>query len=441
VSARGARTTSRKARELQRALYRAAKASPARRFHALYDKMYREDVLLKAWQEVKTNAGAAGVDGQTIEQIEQQGVDGFLAELATELRAGRYRPRAVRRAWIPKADGRQRGLGIPTVRDRVVQGAAKVVLEPIFEAQFRDSSYGFRPKRSAHQALEQLRQAVNRGANWIVELDIEAFYDRIDHELLMKLIEQRICDRRVLKLLRQWLRAGVLEGGQVLSSDQGVPQGGVISCVLANVVLHELDRLWEDHCSQLGQLIRYADDGVVLCRTEAQASEALWRIGVILNRLKLTLHPTKTKVVDVGDGCQGFDFLGFHCRKVASWRYRGQRYLQYWPSQQAMQRVRDRIKAITAPRRRLPEPIEPMVSEVNRVVRGWGAYFRVGNAARKFQAVDHYVRKRLARFLAKKAGRDRATRKRYTWALFEKLGVYRLAGTVKWYTATLRATR
>jgi RNA-directed DNA polymerase len=275
VSAQRARTTLDKARELQRALYRAAKANPTRRFHALYDKMYREDVLAKAWREVRSNAGSAGVDGQTIEQIEQQGVEGLLTELAAQLREGRYRPHAVRRVRIPKPDGSQRGLGIPAVRDRVVQAAAKTVLEPIFEADFRDSSYGFRPKRSAHQAGEQLRQAVNRGANWVVEIDIEAFYDRIDHELLMKLVEKRVCDRRVLKQLRQWLKAGVLDGGEFLPSDQGVPQGGVISCVLANVVLHELDRLWEDRCSQLGRLIRYADDAVLLCRTEAHAREAL----------------------------------------------------------------------------------------------------------------------------------------------------------------------
>ncbi len=316
MSARRARSIPDKAQELQRALYRAAKASPTRRFHALYDKMHREDVLSKAWQEVKANAGSAGVDGQTIDQIEQQGIEVLLTELATELREGHYRPQAVRRVRMPKPDGSQRGLGIPSVRDRVCQAAAKAVLEPIFEAGFRDSSYGFRPKRSAHQACEQLRQAVNRGANWIVELDIEAFYDRIDQELLMKLVQKRVCDRRVLKLLRPWLKAGVLDGGEFLPSDQGVPQGGVISCVLANVVLHELDRLWEDRCSQLGQMIRYADDAVLLCRTEAQAREALWRVGVILTRLKLTLHPTKTHVVYVGDGRQGFDFLVFHCRKV-----------------------------------------------------------------------------------------------------------------------------
>jgi RNA-directed DNA polymerase len=441
VSAEEAATTRDTARDLQRTLYRAAKASPERRFQQLYDKVYREDVLAAAWQEVKANAGVAGVDQQTIEQIEQHGVEGFVAELASDLRTGRYRAQWVRRVRIPKADGKQRPLGIPTVRDRVAQAATKVVLEPIFAADFRDCSYGFRPKRSAHQACERLRQAVNRGANWIVELDIEAFYDRIDHELLMKLVERRVYDWRVLKLLRKWLKASVLDEGQVLPSDQGVPQGGVISCVLANVVLHELDRIWEDRCSQLGELIRYADDAVVACRTEAQAREALRRIGVILERLKLTLHPDKTKVVWVGDGGQGFDFLGFHCRKVASKKYRGKRYFQCWPSRRAMQRVRDRIKAITAPRHRLPEPIEPIVAEVNGVVRGWGAYFRVGNAARKFHDVDSYVYMRLKRFLVKKTRGGWRHRKRDIWALFEKLGVYRLQGTVKWATATPTAVR
>src|SRR5436190_6205115 len=303
-----------KVRELQAKLWVCAKQSKTRRFHALYDRIYRSDVLWEAWRRVRSNGGAAGVDQATLRSIEEQGVAQFLEGIQADLKAGRYRPSPVRRQYIPKADGKQRPLGIPTVRDRVVQMAAKIMIEPIFEADFEASSFGFRPKKSATEALEAIRIAGNQGHDFVVDADIKGYFDSIDQEKLMMLVGERISDRKVLKLIRQWLKAGVMEDGTVRETLAGVPQGGVISPLLANIYLHRLDRIWATRCSHLGTLVRYADDFVVMCKTQSQVNEASRRIGIIMERLGLKLHPEKTRVVQLNRGKEGFNYLGHTIR-------------------------------------------------------------------------------------------------------------------------------
>jgi RNA-directed DNA polymerase len=428
-----------KVRQLQRRLWVAAKRHPGRRFHALYDRIARGDVLAEAWKRVRRNRGAAGVDAQTLSGIEQYGVERFLEELGSELRAGTYRPAAVLRRYIPKADGRKRPLGIPTVRDRVAQMAAKLVLEPIFEADFHPSSYGFRPRRSATQALETLRLLGARGGNHVFEADIRDFFGSVDHSKLLKLLERRISDRRVLKLLRQWLQAGVMEDGRETQTVSGTPQGGVISPLLANIYLHVLDVAWERQGAHLGTLVRYADDFVIMCNTRSACEQAEKRVREVLARLGLELHPEKTRRVELSWGKQGFDFLGCHLRKRLSgpiWERERRRiyFLHRWPSQRSMKRVRQRVKELTGSRRDGVKDVRVLIRDLNPVLRGWSNYFRTGNAARKFIQIDSYVWKRLFHFLVRRKGRALRAGEADLWTgkFFHSLGLFRLCGNVQY---------
>ncbi|MCK9930778.1 group II intron reverse transcriptase/maturase [Frankia sp. Mgl5] len=419
-------------RALQRVLYRCAKSDPDRRFHALYCHVVRDDVLWRAWHDVRSNRGAPGVDDISIDDVERLGVGEYLHGIAADLRAGCYRPAVLRRVEIPKSEpGKTRPLSIPTVRDRIVMTAAKLVLEPIFEAQFLPVSHGFRPGRSPLGACEAIRAEVYRGRTWVFDTDVADCFGSLDRRAVMSQVERRVSDHQILRLIRAWLKIGVLDDGVVTDRSTGVPQGSPISPLLANAALHLLDEQWTALARRTGILIRFADDLVVLAATEKAAHNASVFVAKVLRRLGLSLHRAKTRIVNLRAGAGGFDFLGWHHRMVCSWRWHGRWYYHRWPSARAMRAIRTKVRQNTGPDK-VGRPLAATVAVLNPILRGWNGYFRHGNSSRQLAAVDRYVHMRLAILSSRKhqqTGRGWGRRHDPSW--LSRLGVYRLSGTTR----------
>lgn len=401
-------TTPQSVRQLQRALYAKAKAEPAYRFYALYDKIYRRDVLWHAWGRCRENGGAAGVDAQSFEQIESRGVGAWLEQLMEELKAKTYRPQAVRRVYIPKPDGKQRPLGIPTVKDRVAQMAAVIVLEAIFEADLLPEQYAYRPQRSAHEAIEETHRFLNRGYREVVDADLSGYFDTIPHHELMRSIARRVSDGAMLALIKAWLQMPVEEddgcGGRRRTtvnkdSGRGTPQGAPISPLLANIYMRRFILAWKKQGWERklnARIINYADDFVILCRTKA--TEARERMEAIMERLKLSVNAQKTRVCRVPE--ESFEFLGYTLGRSYSTKT-GRAYIGTRPSKKRVQRLCEEISLMTR-RATVGEEVEELVSALNAKLRGWANYFSLGAVSKSYRAVDQHTRQRLRQWLCNK---------------------------------------
>jgi RNA-directed DNA polymerase len=422
-----------KVSELRRKLGQKAKQDPKYRFYTLYDRIARDDVLMTAWWLVLENNGAPGVDGQSCQDIiDGPGASVFLAELREELCTKRYRPQPVKRVYIPKSDGRLRPLGIPTVTDRIVQTAVLLILEPIFEADFLDSSYGFRPDRNAHQAIDAIRQHLAAGFPEIYDADLQSYFDTIPHDALLKCLERRIADRSVLRLIRMWLECPIIETDEqgrthATRPVQGVPQGGSLSPLLANLYLHWFEKQFYRSdgpgCWANAKLVRYADDFVVMARYQTRRLSA-WIEGLLEGRFQLTVNRQKTRIVKLREPGQSLTFLGFTLRYDRDRFGRDHRYLNVVPSAKAMARARERIHELTD-RTRNFLPIAQVITEVNRFLKGWGGYFRHGYPRASFDKLNGYVVERLRHHLQRRSQRPyRAPEDRTFYAhLVQDLGL------------------
>ena len=410
-------TTTNNVQELQRKLYLKAKSKPNFRFYALYDKIYRMDILWRAWLKVSANKGSAGVDGVSIEDIEKSGAEKFTDELQEELRTGAYRPTPARRVYIPKPDGRQRPLSIPTVKDRVVQMSLKMVIEPIFEADFEDNSYGYRPQRSAQQAVAEIRKYLNYGYTEIIDADIEDCFGSIPHRELLDMIAKRISDGKVLRLIKLFLKAGVMEQGIVKGDRTGTPQGGVVSPLFANIYLNQMDKGWKP-LNKFARLIRYADDLVIM--TRYQSDKLFLKLQSLITKLRLELNVQKSKIVKADE--ESFNFLGFSFKKAVN-QGKTKKVAYLWPSQKAEKGIKEKVRKITNPAR--PIKVEQVIKELNPVIRGWVNYFRIGNSSIKFGKIRWYIANKVRKFMMRRKNKSGYGYKRYPDEyLYKKLGLY-----------------